>query len=78
MPEDVIGYKIGGDVYAPEDVTIIREETAPMADQPVFWLVLQPHGILGIYTDEDEARGIAKATGNVLTHVPADGDYRQQ
>jgi len=46
-------------------------------EQPsVFWLVLQPYGIHGIYTDEDEARGIARRTGNVLTHVPADGDYR--
>lgn len=49
-----------------------------MPEQPVFWLVLQSHGIYGVFTDEAEARNIAKATGNVPTHVPADGDYRQQ
>lgn len=40
------------------------------------WLVLQPRGIFGIYADEDEARDMASLTGNVLTHVPVDGDYR--
>lgn len=49
-----------------------------MDDQPVIWLVLQPHGILGTFGDEDEARKVAQATGNVLTHLPLDGDYRQQ
>jgi hypothetical protein len=48
------------------------------APQPVIWLVLQPHGILGTYTDEDEAREIARASGNLLTHLPVDADYRQQ
>ena len=50
------------------------------APQPVVWLVLQPHGIFGIYADEDEdeAREVAKASGNLLTHVPVDADYRQQ
>lgn len=46
--------------------------------QPTIWLVLQPHGILGTYTDEDEARETAKATRNLLTHLPVDADYRQQ
>jgi hypothetical protein len=45
--------------------------------QPVVWLVLQPHGIFGIYADEAEAREIAKASGSLLTHVPADADFRQ-
>lgn len=50
-----------------------------MADQqPVIWLVLQPHGILGTYTDEDEAREVARSTRNLLTHLPVDADYRQQ
>jgi hypothetical protein len=48
-----------------------------MAPAPVIWLVLQPHGILGTYTDEDEARKVAEAAGALLTHVPADGDYRR-
>jgi hypothetical protein len=48
-----------------------------MADEPVIWLVLQPHGIFGVFTDEDEARKIARASGNVLTHLPLDGDYRR-
>lgn len=48
-----------------------------MPDQPVIWLVLQPYGIFGTYTDEDEARGIAESTGNLLTHLPLDGDYRR-
>lgn len=43
---------------------------------PVFWLVMQSRGIFGIYTDEGKARDMARLTGNVLTHVPADGDYR--
>jgi hypothetical protein len=47
------------------------------APQPVVWLVLQPHGIFRICTDEDEAHAIAKASGNLLTHVPVDADYRQ-
>ncbi len=41
------------------------------------WVVLSAHGIFGIYTDEDEAREIAKASGGLLTHVPVDADYRQ-
>jgi hypothetical protein len=45
--------------------------------QPAVWLVLQPHGIFGIFTDEDEAREIAKASGNLLTHVPVDADFRR-
>lgn len=48
-----------------------------MDDQPVIWLVLQPHGILGTYTDGDEARGIAQSAGCLLTHLPLDGDYRR-
>jgi hypothetical protein len=48
------------------------------APQPVIWLVLQPHGILGTYTDEDEAREIARNSSNLLTHLPVDADYRQQ
>jgi hypothetical protein len=44
--------------------------------QPVVWLVLQAHGILGTYTDEDEAREVARATRNLLTHVPVDADHR--
>jgi hypothetical protein len=46
--------------------------------RPVVWLVLQPNGIFGIFTDEDEAREIAKASGNLLTHVPVDADFRQR
>jgi hypothetical protein len=45
--------------------------------QPVVWLVLQRHGVFGVYDDEDTARDVARTTGNLLTHVPVDADHRQ-
>jgi len=80
----VTGYKIGGKVYAPEDVTLVLPGPEAQQDgetvddnQPVIWLVLQPGGSHATYTDEAHARGIAESTGSVLTHLPLDGDYRR-
>lgn len=41
------------------------------------WLVINGGGIVGVFTDEAEARRIAEATSSLLVHVPVDGDYRQ-